>query len=198
MTSHATLVALGVRWLSRRSSTVFYEFAASKKETPDIIGWSSGVSTLIECKASRADFLRDAKKTVRKKPVAGMGQRRYYLCPPGIIAIEDLPSKWGLLVAEKGHITVKKEAGGNPKRNLLAELRFMSSMLRRAQIRIGTRPLSEWLRGENQFEAKRGQPPNARNVTSPLYNPADSKPDCSEQSHRSENSLKTRSTTPSR
>jgi hypothetical protein len=49
---------------------------------------------------------------------------------------------------------------GNPDRSLIAELRFMNVMLRRAQIRIGTRPLSEWLRGENQFEAKRGTPPN--------------------------------------
>ena len=160
--THSSLVALGVRWLSRRSSTVFYEFAVSSKETPDIIGWSAGISTLIECKASRADFLRDAKKIVRQKPAAGMGQRRYYLCPPGVIDIKDLPNKWGLLVAEKGHITVQREAGGNPRRSLIAELRFMSSMLRRAQIRIGTRPLSEWLRGENRFEAKRGVPPNIR------------------------------------
>ena len=160
--SHASLVALGVRWLSRRSSTVFYEFAAYGKETPDIIGWSSGISTLIECKASRADFLRDAKKTVRKKPAAGMGQRRYYLCPPGVINREDLPGKWGLLFVKKGHITVEREAGGNPRRSLIAEVRFLNSMLRRAQIRIGTRPLSEWLRGENQFEAKRGKPPNSR------------------------------------
>jgi hypothetical protein len=159
--SHASLVALGVRWLSRRSSTVFYELA-SAKEIPDIIGWALGISTLIECKASRADFLRDAHKIVRKKPAIGMGQRRYYLCPQGVIGIEDLPAKWGLLWAAKGHITVKREAGGNPRRSLIAELRFMNSMLRRAQIRIGTRPLSEWLRGENQFEAKRGVPPNSR------------------------------------
>jgi hypothetical protein len=37
-------------------------------------------------------------------------------------------------------------------------------MLRRAQIRIGARPLSEWLRGENRMEAKRGIPPTARGV----------------------------------
>jgi hypothetical protein len=43
---------------------------------------------------------------------------------------------------------------------LIAELKFMNAMLRRAQIRIGTRPLSEWLRGENRLEAKRGTPPN--------------------------------------
>jgi hypothetical protein len=89
-----------------------------------------------------------------------MGQRRYYLCPPGVISPEDVPKKWGLLWVEKGHVTIKREARGNPDRSLIAELRFMNAMLRRAQIRIGTRPLSEWLRGENQFEAKRGRTPN--------------------------------------
>src|ERR1700687_4627835 len=56
-------------------------------------------------------------------------------------------------------LIVKREARGHPERNLAAEVRFLSSMLRRAQIRIGTRPLSEWLRGENRFEAKRGISP---------------------------------------
>lgn len=164
--THASLVALGVRWLSRQSSTVFYEFAASAKENPDIIGWSSGLSTLIECKAARADFLRDSKKPARGNPKTGMGQRRYYLCPPDVIQVEDLPKKWGLLWAEKGRVIVKKEARGHPERSLIAEVRFLSSMLRRAQIRIGSRPLSEWLRGENRLEAKRGQPPNRVRVTS--------------------------------
>jgi hypothetical protein len=162
--THASLVALGVRWLSRQSSTVFYEFAAVVKENPDVIGWSNGLSTLIECKATRADFLRDSKKTTRNSPKIAMGQRRYYLCPPEVIKLEDVPKKWGLLWAEKGHITVKKQARGNPDRSLIAELRFLNSMLRRAQIRIGTRPLSEWLRGENRLEAKRGRPPNSVNV----------------------------------
>jgi hypothetical protein len=148
--------------LSRQSSAVFYEFAASKKENPDIIGWSSAFSTLIECKATRADFLSDAKKKVRRNPHHGMGQRRYYLCPAGVINLEDLPKKWGLLWVEKGRIAVQKEARGHPDRSLIAEISFLSAMLRRAQIRIGTRPLSEWLRGENRFEAKRGIPPNIR------------------------------------
>ena len=89
-----------------------------------------------------------------------MGQRRYYLCPPDVIQVKDLPPKWGLLWATKGQVIVKREARGHPERNLVAEVRFLSSMLRRAQIRIGTRPLSEWLRGENRFEAKRGVSPN--------------------------------------
>jgi hypothetical protein len=96
-----------------------------------------------------------------------MGQRRYYLCPPDVIQVKDLPPKWGLLWATKGAVMIEREARGYPERNLLAEVRFLSSMLRRAQIRIGSRPLSEWLRGENRFEAKRGIPPNRHRVTEP-------------------------------
>ena len=158
---HSTLVAIGVRWLSRRCSIVLYEFATAADENPDVIGWASGTSSiLIECKLSRSDFLKDVKKETRKNPSSGMGQRRYYLCPADVIQTKDIPPKWGLLWATKTDVVVKREARGFPERNLLAEVGFLSSMLRRAQIRIGTRPLSEWLRGENHFEAKRGLPPN--------------------------------------
>jgi hypothetical protein len=151
---------MGVRWLSRRCSVVWYEFATEADENPDVIGWAPGSgSVLIECKLTRADFLKDATKTARKKPSSGMGHRRYYLCPPDLIQLRDIPPKWGLLWAAKGQVIVKREAKGHPERNLVAEVHFLSSMLRRAQIRIGTRPLSEWLRGENRFEAKRGIPP---------------------------------------
>jgi hypothetical protein len=162
---------MGVRWLSRKCSVVLYEFAAAKQENPDVIGWatiagSPAGSIVIECKLTRADFLRDAKKPVRTAPQKGMGQRRYYLCPPEIITVKDLPPKWGLLWAAKGQVVVIKETRGHPERNLLAEVQFLSLMLRRAQIRIGTRPLSEWLRGENRLEAKRGIPPNRHSGSS--------------------------------
>jgi hypothetical protein len=162
---HSTLIAMGVRWLSRQCSVVLYEFATEADENPDVIGWAPGAgSVLIECKLSRSDFLSDATKTVRRNPRAGMGHRRYYLCPPDLIQVKDLPPKWGLLWATKGQVIVKREARGHPERNLAAEVRFLSSMLRRAQIRIGTRPLSEWLRGENRFEAKRGISPTRHRV----------------------------------
>ncbi len=159
---HATLVQLGVRWLSRQCSVVLYEAAAVRKEIPDVIGWAGARAVLIECKVSRADFVRDSAKVTRANPKLGMAHRRYYLSPVGVIQLADLPPKWGLLWADKGQITVQREARGFPQRNLLAEVEFLSTMLRRAQIRIGTRPLSEWLRGENRFEARQGISPNTR------------------------------------
>lgn len=157
---HSTLVAMGVRWLGRQCSVVLYEFSTPADENPDVIGWVPGAgSVLIECKLSRTDFLKDAMKMFRKNPRVGMGHRRYYLCPAELIQVKDLPAKWGLLWASKGQIIVMREARGHAARNLAAEIYFLSSMLRRAQIRIGSRPLSEWLRGENRLEAKRGIPP---------------------------------------
>ncbi len=113
---HSTLVAMGVRWLSRQCSVVLYEFATAAGENPDVIGWvPAGVdSVVIECKLTRSDFLRDATKAVRRHPRAGMGRRRYYLCLPDVIQVKDLPPKWGLLRANKGQVIVGREARGHP------------------------------------------------------------------------------------
>jgi hypothetical protein len=141
---------------------VLYEAVASKAEIPDVIGWDGTSSILIECKMTRADFQRDAGKKSRTNPKAGMAHRRYYLCPANLLQPADIPPKWGLLWAEGTTVTVQRESRGFPQRNLLAEVQFLSKMLRRAQIRIGTRPLSEWLRGENRLEAVRGLSPNRK------------------------------------
>ena len=66
-------------------------------ENPDAIGFRNGTSCLIEVKVSRADFLADKKKRFRVDPTIGMGDWRFYLSPPGIIDIDDLPPGWGLL-----------------------------------------------------------------------------------------------------
>lgn len=102
-TAHAQLVRRGERWLKSLNCKVVFrdQFRAvtSTGEQPDVIGWRDGLSLLIECKVSRADFLKDAKKPFRTDPSLGMGDWRFYLCPPQVIAPEDLPHGWGLLWA---------------------------------------------------------------------------------------------------
>jgi hypothetical protein len=62
--SASTLVAMGVRWLSRQCSVVLYEFATAADENPDVIGWAPEASSVvIECKLNRSDFLKDATGT---------------------------------------------------------------------------------------------------------------------------------------
>lgn len=77
-------------------------------EEPDAIGWTSDTfSYLIEVKVSRSDFLADRKKDHRRRPHTGMGRKRFYLCPKGMLQPEDMPDGWGLLWATEGQIRLK-------------------------------------------------------------------------------------------
>ncbi len=78
-------------------------------EQPDAIGFRNGTSCLIEVKVSRGDFLSDKKKRFRQDPNIGMGDWRFFLCPQGIITVDDLPPGWGLLYAHEK--TIKKVHG---------------------------------------------------------------------------------------
>ncbi len=100
--SHAALVARAEKWLRTTvgCNPVFSEFVTSISEIPDAIGWKFGcLSILVECKATRSDFLADRKKFSRRAPDYGIGDRRYYMTPPGLVAAEEVPDGWGLLYA---------------------------------------------------------------------------------------------------
>ena len=140
---------------------MLYEFATALDENPDVIGWATAAdSVLIECKLTRSDFLRDAEKPVRRNPRTGMGRRRYYLCPAEVIQVKDLPPKWGLLWVTGKQVDREARGQGTSR----AQPRGRSAL---PQFDAAARPdsdwrapVSEWLRGENRLEAKRGVPPN--------------------------------------
>ncbi len=143
-TLHHELVQRAERWLKKSVGCGFVlkELVSITMETPDAIGWKQGQSILVECKASRADFLSDKKKLFRRNPDRGMGMYRFYLCPPGVINLEDLPDKWGLLYCHPKKIEKVVGPKGNVwlnfpsfEPNLQAEVLLMSSALRRVQIR---------------------------------------------------------------
>ena len=97
--SHGDLVERAVRWLrnSERCPLVIGDFRWLSGECPDAMGWSArGVSTLIECKASRADFYADRRKGWRHNG-RGVGDRRFYFTPKGLVRPDELPDGWGLL-----------------------------------------------------------------------------------------------------
>lgn len=151
--THAQLVTAAYKWLLKSGGcgVAFREFKtfASNGEIPDVIGFYSGGSKLIECKASRADFFADRQKSFRIHPVLGMGDIRYYCCPKGLLKKEELPTGWGLLeVDEKGKakanrptVTLTNGSGFEYKtdyrheKNLKAEHELMYSALRRLHIR---------------------------------------------------------------
>ena len=111
--THGELVMKAEGWLRRQGCgvTIRDPFSACtvNGEKPDAIGWRDGLSILIECKASRADFHADKGKKFRAEPSTGMGDWRFYLCPPDVIRVDDLPEGWGLLWATPK--TVKKVHG---------------------------------------------------------------------------------------
>jgi hypothetical protein len=111
--THAELVQMAARWLRKiNCGAVVTELVTLNSETPDAVGWKSGVSIMVEAKASRSDFLRDKKKVCRQIPESGIGDWRFYLCPPDMIRASDLPPGWGLLYATPRGVRIV--AGGPP------------------------------------------------------------------------------------
>ncbi|WP_288357089.1 hypothetical protein [uncultured Pseudomonas sp.] len=110
---HARLVALGAAWLRRQGfPIVATELRCfGSREQPDVLGFRSHCSTLIEVKTSRGDFLADRKKPERA--ARGLGLYRFYLCPEGLLQVADLPPGWGLLVAIGSRVTEIVRPRGN-------------------------------------------------------------------------------------
>lgn len=118
---HDDLCAIAVKWLKREPSKrgPGCDVAVSEVKTghtgeiPDAIGFRRkgdhrDGSVVVEVKVSRADFLADSKKRHRRE--GGVGCWRYFMCPEGLIGVEELPAGWGLLwVNKRGH--VKPQAG---------------------------------------------------------------------------------------
>lgn len=94
--THSELVELAAAWLRNRCPIVVTEIATTGEE-PDALGWHCSNSILVECKVSREDFRADAKKSFRLDSFSGIGNQRYFMAPAGVIPVNDLPSKWGLL-----------------------------------------------------------------------------------------------------
>ena len=122
---------------------VFKERVASVSETPDAIGFKHGFSYLIECKASRADFLSDKNKNFRKDPSQGMGYQRYYMSPVGMLEPSEIPEGWGLLEVyeipprqRNRTVNIAKESKRffEGERNLAAEVSYLVSAIRRLNI----------------------------------------------------------------
>ncbi len=117
--THQQITSKAAKWLKKHDrnilvpncSIVETEIKSVHKEIPDIIGWCSWASVLIEVKTSRADFFKDFKKPFRANEHEGIGDFRYYICPTGLIKEEELPALWGLLyIDEKGKIEIIKKA----------------------------------------------------------------------------------------
>jgi hypothetical protein len=161
---HAKLVVMAVEWLRRyRCGVVLSEQACVSGEMPDAIGWKKSChSVLVECKASRPDFLVDREKPFRQKPDTGVGCERYYLAPKGLIRIEELPAGWGLLEV-CGREIEKVRSSAKNLRSAIGfgyEMNLLLASLRRVEVRIEPQSITDFLKWKNRMaEYNRGALP---------------------------------------
>jgi hypothetical protein len=159
---HAQLVTRAVEWLRAkyRCGIILSEQYCATGEVPDAIGWKGFCrSVVIECKASRADFLADAGKSFRLKPEEGLGCERIYMAPSGLIRREELPKGWGLLectrtetklVVKPTRITQRTQIG------LMKEMNLLLASLRRVEVRIEPQTITDYLKWKNRMAEYNG------------------------------------------
>lgn len=147
--THRCMVRRMALWLKnvKRMGVVVSELHTSNGEIPDVIGWSGeAVSILIECKASRSDFLSDKKKHFRREPDRGMGDKRYVAVPKGLVSPDEVPDEWGLLEIGKNSVRVRREAD-LVKSNKRSECVVLMSALRRLKISTAVYVVSDEMEG---------------------------------------------------
>jgi hypothetical protein len=159
---HAQLVARAADWLRLRygCGIVLSEQYCVTGEVPDVIGWKASCqSVLVECKVSRADFLADANKAFRLKPEEGLGSKRLYMAPAGMISPAELPKHWGLLeckgrelelVVKPGKVDLRAPVG------LMKEMNLLLASLRRVEVRIEPQTIAEFLKWKNRMAEYNG------------------------------------------
>lgn len=137
---HDRLVLRAERWLIAQGCGVVVRspFKALTAEIPDAIGWREGVSVLVEVKSTREDFFADRKKEFRSTSELGMGDWRFYFCPPDVIDINEVPEGWGLVWSTEKRVTQTFGVPSNSmwfqspfQANHLAERSILVSALRR-------------------------------------------------------------------
>jgi hypothetical protein len=153
--THSQLVSKAVSWLrGYRCGVVLSEQACVSGEMPDAIGWKRAChSVLVECKVTRSDFLADRGKPFRVKPNQGVGCERFYLVPPGLVAIEELPQGWGLLEMVRGRIQMTQASATNLRSTygFGCEMNLLLASLRRVEVRIEPQNITDFLKWKNRM-----------------------------------------------
>ncbi len=140
--THRNLCILGARYMKKygikkweKPTYVVIELNRSNAESPDVFGFGSSETQLIEVKVSREDFLKDKNKWFRKKSQSGIGELRSYLCPFNLIKVEELPPFWGLLYIDEDKKIVEIKTPENQISSSQQEMNLVASILRREGIK---------------------------------------------------------------
>ncbi len=158
--THAQLVEQAVAWLrGYRCGVVLSEQACVSGEMPDAIGWKrASHSVLVECKVSRGDFLADREKPFRQKSDMGLGCERFYLTPPRLLNLKELPTGWGLLETRKGKVEMVRRSARDLRtpNGMAYEMNLLLASLRRVEIRIEPQTITDFLKWKNRMQQYNG------------------------------------------
>jgi len=136
--THSQLVKRAIKWLwAQLGCAVVISEMVSRSQEPDAIGFYPTYSILIECKISRSDFFNEKNKPHFRNRRC-MGNKRYYLAPPGMIQPEELPFGWGLMEPTEKRIKIIKDAEWNLDKNHVGEIGLLVSAMRRIR---GIKPI---------------------------------------------------------
>lgn len=136
--THSSLIKRAERWCrkSKRCPIVLTEFVSSAYEVPDVIAWIRGASILIECKATRADFLSDFRSKPHRRNSNSMGRERFYFVPAGLVDAGEVPKGWGLIFCHGRQVRIVKNAQPRPDTEYrVAEYPLLLSIARRVELR---------------------------------------------------------------
>ena len=128
--THDQLVKKAIKWLWGQGCAVVISEMASRSQEPDAIGFCTTYSILVECKASRSDFLSDKHKC-HQRAEHSMGDQRYYFTAKGLIRPEELPEKWGLIEPYGRGFTIVESAGWFQDKSSNMEISLLISSMRR-------------------------------------------------------------------
>jgi len=148
--THSELCDIGEKYLRKTigCKVTAKEIKSMINEEPDVIGFKSCHSFLLEAKTSKSDFLADKKKPFRINSQEGIGDFRYYICEKGLIKIEDLPPKWGLIYVNQkckarlvcgNKQNVYSVSKWKMKKDINAEWYILFSLARRVCYKLGNK-----------------------------------------------------------
>ena len=123
---------------------------------------------LVECKITRSDFLADREKPFRQNPERGVGSERFYLTPPALLKLEELPAGWGLLEYRRGHIEMLQPSAKSLRTavGFRYEMNLLLASLRRVEVRIEPQSITDFLKWKNRMaEYNRGTLPEGLTAT---------------------------------
>ncbi|MDD5511956.1 MAG: hypothetical protein PHI12_14305 [Dehalococcoidales bacterium] len=135
--THDELVIRGCNWFKNNHISrlkfpiILTEYRSYADSRPDVLGMNHSHTAVIECKVARSDYFADLKKGHRQW-LTQIGNRRFYLCPVGLLKADEITNGWGLLYCHPHKITIEKESDFfPPEQTRPQEYQIMYSILRR-------------------------------------------------------------------